>query len=883
MKYSLYKSIILAIAIFVFSSATAFASSEYSNEPIPEWVKTIIYSKPKNYPVDTIKNGTYFLCVDSQENPKSIDSESFRRYVQLVVNQKGIRDVSQISITFDPTFQKLKLHKVNISRDNELIDKLKSARISVLQREKDLEAQLYDGRKTLHIILDDIQVGDIVEYSYSLTGQNPVFAGRYFFGVDLQWVVPVQQVSHRLLWPKETKIKIKKHNTSVMPEVINSDEMIEYHFSLENVPGLNLESEIPDWYHPHPWVQYSELLTWEDVIDWGVDLYKAPKNISHELEKKIIEIKESLEEVEDKIVAVLNFVQDEIRYMGIETGVGSYQPSDPSDVFKKRFGDCKDKAFLTVTMLKALGIQSYPAFVNTYKRKEVSKSLPSPTEFDHVIVYLKHEGKSYWFDPTRTYQRGNLENFHQPDYGFALVLDESLEDLVAVKIKERNNPLHEIKEKYDLRKGYNSTVDFEVTTKYRGKLADHYRNVFAEDSFEDLEKRYLNFYANNYKNIQSLSPMTIEDDPVKNEFIIKESYSISDFWIKSPVDSSWEASIYPSDLYTYFEQPDIKQRSMPLSLSHPTFITLKSEVILPDEWNINPENFSVETDALSFNRSVMYFNKVLTLSYEYKTHSDYISADKTSGYLQSIDDINDKLGFTIYDNSLLPEVKFNWSICFIAILVFLIAAHLSFKIYNYQRINPHDNENIYKKPDRIGGWLILLSIGLIIHPFKLAYEIFDGLDTYSLENWNYFTMPGSEDFHFLWHPILLFELTVNIFWLVFSCLILVLFFQKRKSFPEIFIPYMIFGLVIMILDCFLVYLIPSVKVNWEFEIYKDVIKQGIYTFIWSLYFMKSKRVKRTFTRLQNGPVIQQFNQNVLPQALKQTFRKIKIVDVIDSK
>ncbi len=78
----------------------------------------------------------------------------------------------------------------------------------------------------------------------------------------------------------------------------------------------------------------------------------------------------------EKIAAVLNFVQEEVRYLGFESGLGSYKPFAPNQVFEQRYGDCKDKSLLMVTMLRKMGIEAYPVLVNTALKHNINAVLP---------------------------------------------------------------------------------------------------------------------------------------------------------------------------------------------------------------------------------------------------------------------------------------------------------------------------------------------------------------------------------------------------------------------------------------------------------------------------------------------------------------------------
>ena len=110
------------------------------------------------------------------------------------------------------------------------------------------------------------------------------------------------------------------------------------------------------------------------------------RKISSALQQKITEIRENTASDEQKVLSVLRFVQDDIRYMGIEMGQNSHKPHHPNQVFAQRFGDCKDKTYLMCTMLNAMSIQADPVLINSYYKQAIYELLPSSRNFDHVTV-----------------------------------------------------------------------------------------------------------------------------------------------------------------------------------------------------------------------------------------------------------------------------------------------------------------------------------------------------------------------------------------------------------------------------------------------------------------------------------------------------------------
>ena len=93
-------------------------------------------------------------------------------------------------------------------------------------------------------------------------------------------------------------------------------------------------------------------------------------------------------EVAEKEAAILDYLDREVRYTGIEFGEAAIVPQDPAETLSHKYGDCKDKATLLVAMLRAAGIPAYVALLNAGSRMDVPADMPGMGLFDHAIVYV---------------------------------------------------------------------------------------------------------------------------------------------------------------------------------------------------------------------------------------------------------------------------------------------------------------------------------------------------------------------------------------------------------------------------------------------------------------------------------------------------------------
>jgi hypothetical protein len=99
---------------------------------------------------------------------------------------------------------------------------------------------------------------------------------------------------------------------------------------------------------------------------------------------------------QQKVQAIHQWMVQEMRYVAIFVGTGGYVPHDLPTILDNRYGDCKDMSLLMMALLKAVGVESAPALINTFQTDWVP---PVPVElYNHVIVYIP--SLNLFVDPT---------------------------------------------------------------------------------------------------------------------------------------------------------------------------------------------------------------------------------------------------------------------------------------------------------------------------------------------------------------------------------------------------------------------------------------------------------------------------------------------------
>lgn len=148
---------------------------------------------------------------------------------------------------------------------------------------------------------------------------------------------------------------------------------------------------------------------------------------------------------------------------------------------------------------------------------------------------------------------------------------------------------------------------------------------------------------------------------------------------------------------------------------------------------------------------------------------------------------------------------------------------------------------------KIGGWLLLLAIGLVVTPLRgLLFLFKDLVPAFSPATWSALTTPGTEAYHPLWAPLLISELVTNVGFILFSVLVAVAFFQRRRIAPKLLMAFLLSNLIVVGADHFAANLIPAVASQRDPASARELARAGIACVIWLPYLLRSKRVKGTF-------------------------------------
>jgi tetratricopeptide (TPR) repeat protein len=273
------------------------------------------------------------------------------------------------------------------------------------------EAPLYSDLKEKHLPVRSLSPGDTLEYEVDTTINKAEMPGQFWgathFTVPGTFVVLAEVLTLEVPADKYVQVWSPNHK----PTISEHDDLRTYTW---NVPQLvtapkntgDGSTRPPAPKDPDedadgrklPSVAWTTFHSWSEVGDWYRSLALSRTEPTATLRARAEEITKDAKTPEDQVRAIYNFVSTRTRYVGIDFGIGRYQPHTAEEVLANQYGDCKDKDTLLEALLRAKGFSTAPALIGAGIAPV--PEVPSPAVFNHVITTVNLPVGRVWLDST---------------------------------------------------------------------------------------------------------------------------------------------------------------------------------------------------------------------------------------------------------------------------------------------------------------------------------------------------------------------------------------------------------------------------------------------------------------------------------------------------
>lgn len=366
------------------------------------------------------------ILVDSTKVRVEADGsvvKTFRRVIQ-VLTESGASHLREQQFGYVPGHQTFAVHWFRVVRPDGSVVSAAPTQV----QESDVPAPvstspIYSNQKIVRMSLSGVAAGTILDVEFTLDERKPALKGDFNQTFVFTPGFSVEHARLVLDVPSSITPRVREENLDFKRTTESANGRTVYTWARNQTPKIRAEPFAADSNGVVIRVRVGSPLDWSDISRWYADLARDRYGATPQLTRTVDSLVAGARTRDDSIRAVHRWVAQDIRYVGIELGIGGYQPRMPDTVIATGYGDCKDKATLFVAALAHLGIRAYPTLLSI--NATAKRDLPTPEQFNHEIAAVALAGGGYQFvDLTSSFNAyGELPRSIQGGFGLVIFPD----------------------------------------------------------------------------------------------------------------------------------------------------------------------------------------------------------------------------------------------------------------------------------------------------------------------------------------------------------------------------------------------------------------------------------------------------------------------------
>ena len=489
---------------------------------------------------------------------------------------------------------------------------------------------MYSNSKQLVFTLPALKIGSTVEYKIRFKARNVDLSPGWNDMFLLSSYLPTHFMKYVLRVPVGTNVKYQLQQLKKKPDFFRLKDYEIYTWQIKDVPMYKFDRHQPAFKDFAPLIYVTSEKDWDRIIRWYSDLFFSSMQITDEVSELANEITKDKKTVLEKIQAVYEYIQKNIRYVGIEFGLSAYKPHEPGDIVKNKYGDCKDQTLFLISLLNNAGIKAYPALISPTDSGRVIKDMPALGHFNHVISYIPRSGnmkKDLFLDTTDAITGfGRLPTGDQ-GRNVLIITDKQKGFWLETEVDTPEHNL--VMQEYDYKIDLIGRGTIKLKETYKGVFGDSLRARFNGLEEEKIKEVMKNAIIGSRNKVE-FSKIWLDNLHVNSEPLIINSEYIQRDAISTYFDGTLKITFNPSFLKSWFDFDDIAREND--YFNPPKVMYAKSyHYQFPSDYSFEeiPEDKIFENDYLYFHVKVNNEkNNVLQIDVKGMVKEIYIPKDQ---------------------------------------------------------------------------------------------------------------------------------------------------------------------------------------------------------------------------------------------------------------
>lgn len=632
----------LALLISLFLLTTSFIEAQNIN---PEKIKQqfpkedAVFLQKDNFLKIDFVNGEWQISKQVKEEMLFISDPRAQMYADKTIHYTSFEEIKNIEAKT----------KVPIKLGRK--PKYEEYKVQNFEERDDLGNSIFvSDHKELQFTFPAVQSNAITALKYTEFTKDPHFLGAFFFSS----YIPVLAATYTVSFPENVTIThtlLGNETDAIKFEKLSKGGRNVYRWTAKNMAAMTIEPGAPhvSYYEPHVAIYINQVTDKQgnktevlkdvsSLYSWYQSLVKdINQEEDNQLKAIVTELLKGADTEEEKVKRIFQWVQQNIKYVAFEDGLGGFIPREAKDVCHKKYGDCKDMSSLTVEMLKIAKIPAWLTWIGTRDRPYSYHEIPSPIVDNHMIATTELNGEYVFLDATGEYVPFTYPTSMIQGKEALIGLNREKFEIVKVPIigMKKNIEEEEIALRIDGRslKGSGKarfTGYKKVFTEYARLRAQANNNPHFFDEF--LLKGSNKFEVSNLNENGFFKP----DDAIEVAY---------DFEIPSYVTQAGNKIYVNLNLDRKYENGklDIKKRKLAKENEYKYIERLNIALQIPDGYAVEylPPTFKYEDDAFGF--TIKHFEEDGKIRVDHEVYMNYLllSKDQFPKWNEMIDGLNE--------------------------------------------------------------------------------------------------------------------------------------------------------------------------------------------------------------------------------------------------
>jgi len=330
----------------------------------------------------------------AEDGSSTIDTQ----VTEKIQSQAGVQDVSVLSFPYASAEAKLEIVYLRVRKADGTVVETPADSVQDMPVEITREAPLYSDIREKQVAARGLEPGDTLEYEYRIE-QKPLTQGEFWYSYDFVQKGIALSEELQLSVPEDRQVIVGSGVLKPVVTVASGQRIYTWRTSRLHHGTQDATERIRESLDAPPAdVQMTSFRNWGEVGEWFGKLAAPRAAPTPAIRAEEEALTRGMTTDAEKLRAIYNYVSLKFRYVGVDFGIGRYQPHAADVVLSNAYGDCKDKETLLAALLGAAGLKTYPALINSVHK--IDPAVPSPAQFDHVIAAAPQGAGYLWLDST---------------------------------------------------------------------------------------------------------------------------------------------------------------------------------------------------------------------------------------------------------------------------------------------------------------------------------------------------------------------------------------------------------------------------------------------------------------------------------------------------